>query len=63
MLPILLQPQENLQKTHQHTAATEKQHYYVKPTTLSHTCRFTIRDTRADSHQTARSFSEWRSPG
>jgi len=59
MLPILLQPQENLQKTHQHTAATEKQHYHVKPTTLSHTRRA----TRADSHQTARSFSEWRSPG
>ncbi len=39
MLPILLQPQENLQKTHQHTAATEKQHYHVKPTTLSHTWR------------------------
>ncbi len=63
MLPILLQSQENWQKIHQHTAATEKQHDQVKPTTLSYACRFEIRDTRADSHQIARSFSEWRSPG
>lgn len=63
MLPILPQPQMLFQKIPQHTAATEKQHCEVKSTTLSVYSFLKNKYTRADSHQIARSFSEWRSPG
>lgn len=50
MLPTLIQPQERFQKSHQHTAATEKQTRLVQLTTLSYVYRFKIRKIHMQTH-------------